>query len=137
MAMFLESATTLEVKDVVASEAFYREKLGFRPGYFYGEPPTFCIIGRDKVTVFLDKARTPRETPLNQYWALYVYVDDVDAVYAEMTGRGVTIDRAIEGQFYGCRDFDVRDLDGHLIGIGQNLFKGLSCETLQDCGGKW
>jgi len=124
MPKFLEHATTLEVKDVVASEAFYREKLGFRPGYFYGEPPSFCICSRDKVTIFLDKTRTsPRETPLNQYWALYIYVDDVDAMAAEIAGRGVPFDREIENQDYGCRDFDVRDPDGHLIGIGQNLGK--------------
>ena len=119
MAKFLESATNLEVKDIVASEAFYREKLGFGRGHFFGEPPTFCIVSRDKVTVFLDLARTPHPTPLNQYWALYIYVDDVDAMAAELAGRGVTIDRAVEDQPYGCRDFDVRDPDGHVIGIGQ------------------
>lgn len=125
MPTFLESATTLEVKDVIASELFYREKLGFRPGFFFGEPPTFCIASRDKVTVFLDKTRTsPRETPLNQYWALYIYVDDVDAVAAELAARGVPFDREIEDQDYGCRDFDIRDPDGHLIGIGQELTKG-------------
>ncbi|MBV9261422.1 MAG: hypothetical protein JO205_08615 [Pseudolabrys sp.] len=110
------------MKDVVASEIFYREKLGFRPDHFYGEPPTFCICSRDTVTVFLDKTRTnPRATPLNQYWALYIYVD---AFAAEFTGRGVTFDREIEDQHYGCYDFDLRDPDGHLIGIGQELAKG-------------
>ncbi len=58
MPIFLESATVLEVKDVVASEVFYREKLGFGRSHFFGEPPTFCVIGRRKVRVFLDKART-------------------------------------------------------------------------------
>jgi catechol 2,3-dioxygenase-like lactoylglutathione lyase family enzyme len=125
MPTFLESATILEVKDVVASEAFYRERLGFRPGNFFGDPPTFCITSRDKVTVFLDKTRTnPRTTPLNQYWALYIYVDDVDAVAAELAGRGIAFDRAVENQEYGCRDFDVRDPDGHVIGVGQILNKG-------------
>ena len=38
--------------------------------------------------------------------------------------RGVAFDREIEDQEYGCRDFDVRDPDGHLIGIGQALTKG-------------
>jgi len=121
MAKFLESATTLEVKDIVASEAFYRTKLGFGAGHFFGEPPTFCIVSRDKVTVFLDLARTPHPAPLNQYWALYIYVDDVDTEYAELIDRGVAIDRALEDQPYGCRDFDLRDPDGHLIGIGQVL----------------
>ena len=121
MVKVVDSATTIEVKDVVASEAFYRGKLGFRPGVFYGEPPTFCIVNRDRVTIFLDKVRTPHRIPLNQYWALYIYVDDVDAMYGEIQSRGVAIDRVIEDQDYGCRDFDIRDPDGHLIGIGQNL----------------
>jgi catechol 2,3-dioxygenase-like lactoylglutathione lyase family enzyme len=121
MVKFTDSATTIEVKDVVASEIFYRQKLGFRAGVFYGEPSTFCIVNRDRVTVFLDKVRTPHAIPLNQYWALYIYVDDVDAMYAELKSRGVTIDRDIEDQDYGCRDFDLRDPDGHLIGIGQDL----------------
>jgi len=123
MVKFVDSATTIEVSDVVASEAFYREKLGFRPGYFYGEPPTFCIVNRDRVTIFLDKMRTVHPVPLNQYWALYIYVDDVDAMLADVKSRGVDIIRDIEDQFYGCRDFDIRDPDGHLIGIGQNLTK--------------
>ena len=123
MVKFVDSATTIEVSDVVASEAFYREKLGFRPGYFYGEPPTFCIVNRDRVTIFLDKMRTVHPVPLNQYWALYIYVDDVDVMFADVKSRGVDIIRDIEDQFYGCRDFDIRDPDGHLIGIGQNLTK--------------
>ncbi|MGN6573065.1 MAG: VOC family protein [Pseudolabrys sp.] len=125
MVRFVDSATILEVKDVVASEAFYREKLGFSPGRFYGEPPTFCLMSRDRVRVYLDKTRTTlRSSPLNQYWALYIYVDDVDAMAAEIAARGVPFDRGIEDQDYGCRDFDIRDPDGHLIGIGQNLPKG-------------
>ena len=121
MAEFLKSATILEVKNIAIAEAFYREKLGFGAGHFFGEPPTFCIVNRDKVTILLDLARTPHPAPLNQYWALYIYVDNVDAVLAELTARGVAIDRAVEDQPYGCRDFDVRDPDGHIIGIGQIL----------------
>jgi uncharacterized glyoxalase superfamily protein PhnB len=125
VAKFLKSATILEVSDVIASEAFYREKLGFAPGNFFGEPPTFCVMGRDAVTLMLDKTRTsPRATPLNQYWALYIYVDDVDAVAAEIAARGVPFERAMETQDYGCRDFDVRDPDGHIVGIGQVPTKG-------------
>ncbi|MBX9829049.1 MAG: VOC family protein [Xanthobacteraceae bacterium] len=120
MARLVQSVTVLEVKDIKRSEAFYREKLGFRPGLFFGEPPTFCIVSRDSVTLFLDLARTPRAAPLNQYWATYLYVDDVNAMAAELSARGVTIEREPEDQPYGCRDFDIRDPDGHVIGIGQN-----------------
>jgi catechol 2,3-dioxygenase-like lactoylglutathione lyase family enzyme len=125
MVKFQDSATVLEVKDVAVSEAFYREKLGFSPGRFYGEPPNFCLMSRDRVRVYLDRTRSsPRATPLNQYWSLYIYVDDVDAFAAELAARGLSFAREIEDQDYGCRDFDIRDPDGHLIGIGQTLTKG-------------
>jgi catechol 2,3-dioxygenase-like lactoylglutathione lyase family enzyme len=120
MPNLIQVVPTLEVNDVVASEAFYREKLGFKPGHFFGEPPTFCIIGRDRISIFLDKSRTPRLAPLNQYWAAYVYVDnDVDALASEFALRGVEITREPEDQPYGCRDFDIRDPDGHMIGFGK------------------
>ena len=116
MTKFVQSATILEVKDVKISEAFFREKLGFQRGGMFGEPPVFCIASRDDVSIFLDQSRTPRPTPLNHYF----YVDDVDGLAAELKSRGVEIIRGPCDQDYGCREIDVRDPDGHIIGFGQN-----------------
>ena len=119
MAKFVDAATIIEVKDVKVSEAFYNEKLGFGPGFFYGDPPCFCIVIKGRATIFLDQSRTPRQTPLNQYWAAYLYVDDVDGYAEELRAKDVAIVRDLEDQDYVCRDFDIRDPDGHVIGIGQ------------------
>ena len=120
MARLVQIASVLEVRSVAASEAFYREKLGFGPGSFAGDPPCFCIVRRDDVSIFLDQSDRPRPAPLNQYWAAYLYVDDVDALAAELTARGVAVIRGPVDQPYGCREIDIRDPDGHIIGIGQN-----------------
>jgi catechol 2,3-dioxygenase-like lactoylglutathione lyase family enzyme len=120
MSRLVQIAAVLEVKDVKASEAFYRGKLGFGPGNFAGDPPRFCIVRRDDVSIFLDQSRAPRPAPLNQYWAAYLYVDDVDALAAELTARGVAIIRGPVDQPYGCREIDIRDPDGHIVGFGQN-----------------
>ena len=120
MAKFVQIAAVLEVKDVVASRAFYREKLGFLAGSFAGDPPVFCIVRRDDISIFLDQSRKPRAAPLNQYWAAYIYVDDVDGLAAELTAKDVAIVRGPVDQPYGCREIDVRDPDGHIIGFGQN-----------------
>ncbi len=115
----------LQVRDVVASAAFYRDKLGFESVGMWGEPPCFCIVGRQTVTVFLDQARTDgAPPPLNQYWAAYVYVDDVDAYAAELRGRDVEILRGPEDMEHGCREIDIRDPDGHIIAFGQDLTPG-------------
>ena len=129
MTKFVQSATTLEAKDIRVSEAFYARNSDSGPEFF-GDPPTFCIISRDDVTIFLDLARTPHPAPLNQNWAVYIYVDDVNAMAAELAARGVAFDREPEDQPYGCRDFDIRDPDGHLIGIGQNELSAAGKMTL-------
>ena len=115
-ARMMRSAPVLQVKDVVASEVFYREKLGFETAGFWGEPPCFCIVGRGAVTLFLDQGRTKDAAPpVNQYWAAYVYVDDVDAYLAELKGQQVEIVRGPEDAPYGCREIDIRDPDGHIL----------------------
>ena len=116
----LRSSAVLQVGDVVASTQFYESRLGFARGGMWGDPPCFSIVGRDTVTIFLDQARNGT-IPHNQYWAAYIYVDDVDAVHNEFKGRGVEIVRGLEDMPYGCREFDIRDPDGHLIGFGQDL----------------
>ena len=73
------------------------------------------------MTIFLDLARTPHPAPLNQYWAVYIYVDDVNAMAAELAARGVAFDREPEDQPYGCRDFDVEDCNGYQLCFGQDL----------------
>lgn len=45
---------------------------------------------------------------------------EVNTVAAERAARPVVFDRESEDQPYGCRDFDIRDPDGHIIDIGQN-----------------
>lgn len=110
----------LQVRDVVASEAFYRQ-LGFDSHGPWGDPPAFTIMQRGDVTLALDRARDGVVRP-NQWWAAYVYVSDVDALHAEFARldlpelTGVRRDNP-----YGCADFDVVDIDGHRIAFGQSL----------------
>ena len=115
------SAPVLQVRDVVKAAAFYRDRLGFETASFWGEPPCFCIVGRGTVTLFLDQQREAGPAPVNQYWAAYVYVDDVEAYAAELRERGVEILRGPEDMEHGCREFDVRDPDGHIVAFGQDL----------------
>ena len=117
----IRSAPILQVRDVLRSRDFYTEKLGFSSHGVWGEPPCFCIVGRGTVTIMLDASRDTGPLPVNQYWAAYVYVDDVETLHREYTAAGVEIPRQPEDMPYGCRDFDVRDSDGHLIAFGQDL----------------
>lgn len=122
-ARFTSSAPVLLVRDVVAAANHYRDALGFAYERFWGEPPDFVILRRDGLHVMLSLApRASAVVPhsqVNGIWNVYFWVDDVDALFAELQGRGATIDYGLENKPYRVREFGVRDLDGHDIGFGQ------------------
>jgi catechol 2,3-dioxygenase-like lactoylglutathione lyase family enzyme len=119
MAM-IQAMPVLQVADVTRSVAFYCDKLGFVSHGAWGDGPDFCIVQRGDVTLALDRTRKGGPTPLNQYWAAYVYVADADQLCAEFRDKGVEIVRGPDDMEYGLRDFDIRDPDGHLIAFGHD-----------------
>ena len=48
-------------------------------------------------------------------WDAYFWVRDADALFAEFTAKGADVVCEPEDQEYGMREFQVRDLDGHLL----------------------
>ncbi|MEM8581451.1 MAG: VOC family protein [Pseudomonadota bacterium] len=115
--------TVLQVRDVEAARDFYA-RLGFASHGVWTEEGSkevqFCIVQRGEVTLALQLSRAP-ELARNTHWAAYVYVDDVTALEEEFQAAGITLARLPEDAPYGCRDFDVTDIDGHLIAFGQDL----------------
>ncbi len=114
-------APVIFVRDVVAAEAYYRERLGFEPGRLYNHPPDFCIQSRDGCSVMLAKSAvvTPHWQVVRNTWTAYFWVDDARALYDEMVGRGATIDYGLGLKDYGVLEFGVQDLDRHDLGFGQ------------------
>lgn len=51
----------------------------------------------------------------------FMYVDDADAAYAELTSRGVTPEDAPEDKAHGLREFLVRDPDGYYYAIAHRI----------------
>jgi predicted enzyme related to lactoylglutathione lyase len=116
------------VDDIVTTANFYRDKLGFEYDRFWGEPPSFCMVRRNGVTVMLkqlEKTGLMRPNgvadPENVPWDAYIWIDDADALNAEFKTKGVKIVRELEDQLYGCRDFDVEDCNGYRLCFGQDL----------------
>ena len=115
------------VDDVVATAAYYRDKLGFRYERFWGEPPAFCMVHRRGIVIMLSQARpglmrpNQRADPEEGVWDAYLWVDDADALHAEFTARGVAIARGLCDQPYGNRDFDIEDCNGYRLCFGHDI----------------
>jgi catechol 2,3-dioxygenase-like lactoylglutathione lyase family enzyme len=114
--MMHHSITVFTVKDVVASIAYYREKLGFDLAFQYGEPIFYVGPSSGSVQLHLiAAARAPRPPG---HGAVSILVDDVDGLHADLQKRGARILKAPADQAYGLRDFDVADPDGNMIFFG-------------------
>ena len=138
-ARLTHSAPILLVRDIHATAAYFRDALGFRLGELYGDPPGFVIAARDQMHIMLKQAADPGDVvPMTNrspgLWDAYFWTDDVDALHREVTEAGAVIDYGPCDQPYGCREFGVRDPDGHDIGFGQVLRQPPSSEGSSPSG---
>ena len=107
--MMVGAATVFVVSDVARSMEHYRDALGFTVTFQYGNPTFYVCLCRDEVALHLLAAGETRRLP--GHGAICVFVKDVDAVHAELVGRGARIVKPPKDYDYGMRDFDVVDLD--------------------------
>ena len=121
----IHSAPVLLVSDVVRSANHYRDALGFSYDRFHGEPPGLVILRRDGLFLMLKQVSPEKVIPhtasADGLWSAYFWVSDADALHAEYVRRGAVIDYGPCDQPYGCREFGIRDPDGHDIGFGQSI----------------
>ena len=69
--------------------------------------------------MFRSRHIVPHYRVVKGLWNAYFWTDDVDALYAEFTARGATLDYHLDTKDYGVREFGVRDPDGYDLAFGQ------------------
>jgi uncharacterized protein (DUF427 family)/predicted enzyme related to lactoylglutathione lyase len=109
--------------DLEGSLAFYEGGLGFN-GDRYAD--NFAIVSRDGQSIFLaltDTPIVPHWHVVEKMWNAYVRVDDIDAYYQEVQGRGTEIDYSLYDAPHGMREFGVTDPDGHDVAFGQPILR--------------
>lgn len=122
----LKTAAYLMVKDIHAAVTYYTEKLGFKPERLWGDPPTFAMPKRDDQIIMLSQVPEGEQVITNshhegEYWDVYFWIADADALYAEYSKNMAEIAHELHNAEYGVREFWVKDLDGHILAFGQNI----------------
>jgi catechol 2,3-dioxygenase-like lactoylglutathione lyase family enzyme len=105
----------LPLDDVAAGVAYFHDVLGFRINY---QQDDIGVMDRDAVRVLLI-ARTDRHTGIG---SAYVYVQDADALHAELRVKGARVEGEPVDHPWGLRDFRVLDPEGNQITFGQPLW---------------
>ena len=116
IARLCDAATVFVAKDVTRTAEYYRDVLGFKIEFLYGEPTFYAGVERDGVIIHLQAASETRRQP--GHGSVNVFVTEVDALYEELKARGAKILKPPQDYPYGMRDFDVDDLDGNHLCFG-------------------
>ena len=116
------------VDDVVHAAEYYRDKIGFDIGPYFGDPAEFVIVERDGIRIQLSRVERARGGP-NRKWKdvaldAYLWVHDVEALYEELRRKEAMIVTPPVVRFYGIKEIEIRDLDGYILCFGEPLSSG-------------
>ncbi len=106
----------LHVRSLKASQAYYRDMLGFKVDWEYGEPPDFGAVSRSHSVIFLcQDCVTPPGA-----WTM-IFARDVDKLYDELRARHALIRQPPTDMPWGTREIQVADPDGNVIRFGTGI----------------
>jgi uncharacterized glyoxalase superfamily protein PhnB len=122
--MFQTAIPVIQVGGSKAAEAFYCQGLGFtlvsswRPDETKDDPRYMTLV-RDGASVHVHSFQSGTTGGA----AVYVFVDDVDALYAELLAKAVPVTGPPIDQTWGPREIVVRDPDRNVLTFGQRRQK--------------
>ena len=113
------------VADVVRAAEYYRDSLGFEIGPYFQHPPVFVIVQRDGIAIQLARMEAGRGGS-NRTWKgdafdAYIWVENVDRLHRELTGKNAAILAAPRLKEYGMKEMDVQDVDDYVIRFGEDV----------------
>jgi uncharacterized glyoxalase superfamily protein PhnB len=120
--MFQTAIPVIRVSASSAAEEFYCNALGFtllsswRPDETKDEP-RYMTLARDGARLHVHSFPSGAVGAA----AVYVFLDDVDALYGELISKGVSVSGPPIDQTWGTREIVVRDSDRNVVTFGQIL----------------
>jgi uncharacterized glyoxalase superfamily protein PhnB len=114
--MIKSAIPVIAITDSPRAEDYYRKILGFEKLFAYRPDPSRiepCYMGvaRDGVTLHLQSFKRERAGMTDAF----LYVADVDQLFAELSARGATCQLPPTDQTWGTREIGIRDPDGNVL----------------------
>jgi PhnB protein len=120
----------LTVKDADAAVAFYEKAFGFEKHFSMPGPEGRTIhaeVGWRDTAVMIGPecsehpCKSPATSGIRPPNSLYVYCDDVDALFKRATAAGATVESPPKDMFWGDRSCTLIDLDGYVWSFATNV----------------
>ena len=108
------AATIFHVSDVESAILYYTNILGFTVDFRYND---FAGLELGPILIYLSGPVQGVKRIVGQ-GAIYIFCDEVDQYFQDVSAKGAIIEVAIDNRDYGMRDFGVKDLDGNALSFG-------------------
>jgi len=106
----------LHVRSLHASQRYYRDSLGFKIDWEYGDPPDFGSVSRGDTALFM--CQGCQGNPGS--WMM-IFTPSVDRLHEELARKGAIIKLPPTNMPWGMREMQVADLDGNVIRFGSAI----------------
>lgn len=129
------SVITVFAEDLAGTSSFYQEVLGLTLAF---QDTSIAVFKLENVIVAVRSAAEAAELiapavvaspAAGSRFQLGVFVDDVDAVCAELAGRGVVLLNGPENRPWGVRNASFADPAGHIWTVSQDLDEGAGAQA--------
>lgn len=109
---------TIKTPDVTATAEYYRDKLGFKVDFLWGDPPVHAGVSLGAMAIHFSQ-----DPPTPEGFWIYLVINDVDALYRWYQSNDVHLRSEPKSQPWGMREFIVEDPNGYLLRFGQHDFR--------------
>ena len=111
------SASVLSVKDIELSLIFYKNVLGAKDYFRFGD---YAGILLGSVEIHLAGPSVDLKRGEGQ-GSIYFFCEGIDNLYSHFIGNGAKLIVELDNQPYSMRDFVIEDPDGNLLTFGQEI----------------
>jgi uncharacterized glyoxalase superfamily protein PhnB len=120
---YRSAVPVIATTDVRATIAYYDRVLDFREHFTFGNPPVYAGIQRDGVLLYvaLDEKLASLLRSADLHPEIFVWVKDVDNIYAEHVSRGAKIVSEISDRAWDARQYVIEDPNGYHLKIAEPI----------------
>ncbi|MFZ0287607.1 MAG: VOC family protein [Candidatus Sulfotelmatobacter sp.] len=127
---FKKLTPNLVVRNVEASLNFYRNVLGFQPGFTVPDAPPYVFgsVTSDGVEIFFNDQKAVAEDypalgakPIGGSLTLFIEVEEFEDLFQRVQQHGAKITMPMKDQFYGMREFAFEDPEGWVVTFAERI----------------
>jgi uncharacterized glyoxalase superfamily protein PhnB len=109
--------------DVAATMSYYSRVLGFRKLFSFGQPLVYAGMQRDGAQMYIsqDEQLADLIAERGLHPEIFLWVEDVDAWFAEHQRSGAKIVEEISDRPWDARQYVIEDPNGYFIKVAQPI----------------